>query len=213
MFETLCWSLKLVLILFQENDIFLGWEKGAYKKWGKSKKKCSDLTLEEMKKQAAVQCLRSASDEVSLRLVSNTREKKGGGVSLKFINNTSWPKKKTKQKLRKIKYSLSYHCYVHIIMFSFVASFCMYWVLRTIVIRECLILYLLPTQHTFHFVIALPFSGWVTFPSNIPVAIWYALGSWMFRLLLTVCYTVWNIFMCAVAMALSFPLDTLLKVW
>ncbi|XP_061047940.1 uncharacterized protein KIAA0232 homolog isoform X6 [Eubalaena glacialis] len=49
----------------QENDIFLGWEKGAYKKWGKSKKKCSDLTLEEMKKQAAVQCLRSASDEVS----------------------------------------------------------------------------------------------------------------------------------------------------
>ncbi|XP_024849434.1 uncharacterized protein KIAA0232 homolog isoform X2 [Bos taurus] len=49
----------------QENDIFLGWEKGAYKKWGKSKKKCSDLTLEEMKKQAAVQCLRSASDESS----------------------------------------------------------------------------------------------------------------------------------------------------
>lgn len=42
-----------------------------------------------MKKQAAVQCLRSASDEVSLHLVSNTREKKGGGVSLKFINNTS----------------------------------------------------------------------------------------------------------------------------
>nr|XP_040148635.1 uncharacterized protein KIAA0232 homolog isoform X9 [Ictidomys tridecemlineatus] len=49
----------------QENDIFLGWEKGAPKKWGKSKKKCSDLTLEEMKKQAAVQCLRSASDESS----------------------------------------------------------------------------------------------------------------------------------------------------
>lgn len=49
----------------QENDIFLGCEKGAYKKWGKSKKKCSDLTLEEMKKQAAVQCLRSASDESS----------------------------------------------------------------------------------------------------------------------------------------------------
>ncbi|KAL8194325.1 UNVERIFIED_CONTAM: hypothetical protein K2H54_014761, partial [Gekko kuhli] len=49
----------------EENDIFLGWEKGAYKKWGKSKKKCSDLTLEEMKKQAAVQCLRSASDESS----------------------------------------------------------------------------------------------------------------------------------------------------
>lgn len=48
----------------QENDI-LGWEKGAYKKWGRSKKKCSDLTLEEMKKQAAVQCLRSASDESS----------------------------------------------------------------------------------------------------------------------------------------------------
>ncbi|XP_006893734.1 PREDICTED: uncharacterized protein KIAA0232 homolog [Elephantulus edwardii] len=49
----------------QENDIFLGWEKGACKKWGKSKKKSSDLTLEEMKKQAAVQCLRSASDESS----------------------------------------------------------------------------------------------------------------------------------------------------
>nr|XP_033805713.1 uncharacterized protein KIAA0232 homolog isoform X2 [Geotrypetes seraphini] len=49
----------------QENDIFLGWEKGAYRKWGKSKKRCSDLTLEEMKKQAAVQCLRSASDESS----------------------------------------------------------------------------------------------------------------------------------------------------
>lgn len=49
----------------QENDIFLGWEKGASKKWGKSKKKCSDLTVEEMKKQAAVQCLRSASDESS----------------------------------------------------------------------------------------------------------------------------------------------------
>ncbi|XP_076993189.1 uncharacterized protein KIAA0232 homolog [Tamandua tetradactyla] len=49
----------------QENDIFLGWEKGAYKKWGKSKKKGSDLTLEERKKQAAVQCLRSASDESS----------------------------------------------------------------------------------------------------------------------------------------------------
>uniref|UniRef100_A0A8D0Q1I7 KIAA0232 n=2 Tax=Sus scrofa TaxID=9823 RepID=A0A8D0Q1I7_PIG len=49
----------------QENDIFLGWEKGACKKWGKSKRKCSDLTLEEMKKQAAVQCLRSASDESS----------------------------------------------------------------------------------------------------------------------------------------------------
>lgn len=54
----------LIFNFFQENDIFLGWEKGAYKKWGKSKKKCSDLTLEEMKKQAAVQCLRSASDEV-----------------------------------------------------------------------------------------------------------------------------------------------------
>ncbi|EHB03670.1 hypothetical protein GW7_14559 [Heterocephalus glaber] len=54
--------------LLQENDIFLGWEKGAYKKWGKrgkSKKKKSDLTVEEMKKQAAVQCLRSASDESS----------------------------------------------------------------------------------------------------------------------------------------------------
>ena len=82
MFETWCRSLKLVLILFQENDIFLGWEKGAYKKWGKSKKKCSDLTLEEMKKQAAVQCLRSASDEVSLHLVSNTYGRKRGVCSV-----------------------------------------------------------------------------------------------------------------------------------
>ncbi|CAM4525995.1 unnamed protein product [Leuciscus chuanchicus] len=50
----------------QENDIFLGWEKGTGKKWGKSKKKGGpDLSLEEMKKQAAVQCLRSASDENS----------------------------------------------------------------------------------------------------------------------------------------------------
>ncbi|XP_055499079.1 uncharacterized protein KIAA0232 homolog isoform X3 [Leucoraja erinacea] len=49
----------------QENDIFLGWEKGTSKKWGKGKKKCSDLSREEMKKQAAVQCLRSASDENS----------------------------------------------------------------------------------------------------------------------------------------------------
>ncbi|XP_069577938.1 uncharacterized protein KIAA0232 homolog [Brachyistius frenatus] len=50
----------------QENDIFLGWEKGTGKKWGKSKKKGgTDLSLEEMKKQAAVQCLRSASDENS----------------------------------------------------------------------------------------------------------------------------------------------------
>ncbi|CAG5929519.1 unnamed protein product [Menidia menidia] len=50
----------------QENDIFLGWEKGTGKKWGKSKKKgATDLSLEEMKKQAAVQCLRSASDENS----------------------------------------------------------------------------------------------------------------------------------------------------
>ncbi|KAJ3585230.1 hypothetical protein NHX12_013951 [Muraenolepis orangiensis] len=50
----------------QENDIFLGWEKGAGKKWGKSKRKGgTDLSLEEMKKQAAVQCLRSASDENS----------------------------------------------------------------------------------------------------------------------------------------------------
>lgn len=73
-FET-CYSALIIEtrpFLFQENDIFLGWEKGAYKKWGKSKKKCSDLTLEEMKKQAAVQCLRSASDEVSLHLISNT---------------------------------------------------------------------------------------------------------------------------------------------
>ncbi|XP_028657703.1 uncharacterized protein KIAA0232 homolog isoform X2 [Erpetoichthys calabaricus] len=49
----------------QENDIFLGWEKGTGKKWGKGKKKSTDLSLEEMKKQAAVQCLRSASDESS----------------------------------------------------------------------------------------------------------------------------------------------------
>ncbi|KAG8591376.1 hypothetical protein GDO81_000150 [Engystomops pustulosus] len=49
----------------QENDIFAGWEKGACKKWGKGKKKSSDLSLEEMKKQAAVQCLLSASDESS----------------------------------------------------------------------------------------------------------------------------------------------------
>ncbi|XP_052418271.1 uncharacterized protein KIAA0232 homolog isoform X2 [Carassius gibelio] len=50
----------------QENDIFLGWEKGTGKKWGKSKRKGgTDLSLEEMKKQAAVQCLRSASDENS----------------------------------------------------------------------------------------------------------------------------------------------------
>lgn len=48
----------------QENDIFLGWDKGMGKKWGKSKRKGGpDLSLEEMKKQAAVQCLRSASDE------------------------------------------------------------------------------------------------------------------------------------------------------
>lgn len=50
----------------QENDIFLSWEKGAGKKWGKSRRKGgTDLSLEEMKKQAAVQCLRSASDENS----------------------------------------------------------------------------------------------------------------------------------------------------
>ena len=47
----------------------MGWEKGTGKKWGKSKKKGgTDLSLEEMKKQAAVQCLRSASDEVSIVL-------------------------------------------------------------------------------------------------------------------------------------------------
>lgn len=52
---------------WKENDIFLGWEKGTGKKWGKSKKRGgTDLSLEEMKKQAAVQCLRSASDEVSI---------------------------------------------------------------------------------------------------------------------------------------------------
>ncbi|XP_034020320.1 uncharacterized protein KIAA0232 homolog isoform X2 [Thalassophryne amazonica] len=50
----------------QENDIFLGWDRGTGKKWGKNKKKGgTDLSLEEMKKQAAVQCLRSASDENS----------------------------------------------------------------------------------------------------------------------------------------------------
>ncbi|XP_028857321.1 uncharacterized protein KIAA0232 homolog [Denticeps clupeoides] len=50
----------------QENDIFLGWEKGAGKKWAKSRRKGgTDVSLEEMKKQAAVQCLRSASDENS----------------------------------------------------------------------------------------------------------------------------------------------------
>ncbi|XP_041754984.2 uncharacterized protein KIAA0232 [Coregonus clupeaformis] len=51
----------------QENDILLGWEKGTGKKWAKSKKRGggTDLSLEEIKKQAAVQCLRSASDENS----------------------------------------------------------------------------------------------------------------------------------------------------
>lgn len=58
-------------MLWKENDIFLGWEKGTGKKWGKSKKKGgTDLSLEEMKKQAAVQCLRSASDEVSFIAMS-----------------------------------------------------------------------------------------------------------------------------------------------
>lgn len=53
--------------VLEENDIFLGWDKGTGKKWGKSKKKGgTDLSLEEIKKQAAVQCLRSASDEVSI---------------------------------------------------------------------------------------------------------------------------------------------------
>ncbi|XP_053314226.1 uncharacterized protein KIAA0232 homolog [Spea bombifrons] len=49
----------------QENDIFVGWERGVFKRWGKGKKKSADLTLEEIKKQAAVQCLLSASDESS----------------------------------------------------------------------------------------------------------------------------------------------------
>ncbi|XP_076829721.1 uncharacterized protein KIAA0232 homolog [Brachyhypopomus gauderio] len=50
----------------QENDIFLGWEKGAGKKWGKGRRKGGPgLSLEDMKKQAAVQCLRLASDENS----------------------------------------------------------------------------------------------------------------------------------------------------
>lgn len=45
----------------------MGWEKAAGKRWSKSKKRGgADLSLEEMKKQAAVQCLRSASDEVSV---------------------------------------------------------------------------------------------------------------------------------------------------
>lgn len=58
--------LTFVGLCWKENDIFLGWDKGTGKKWGKSKKKGgSDLSLEEIKKQAAVQCLRSASDEVS----------------------------------------------------------------------------------------------------------------------------------------------------
>lgn len=49
----------------------MGWEKGTGKKWGKSKKKGgTDLSLEEMKKQAAVQCLRSASDEVRITSMS-----------------------------------------------------------------------------------------------------------------------------------------------
>ncbi|CAH2299765.1 Hypothetical predicted protein [Pelobates cultripes] len=47
----------------QENDIFVGWEKGVCKKSGKGKKKNSDLSVEEMKKKAAVQCLLSASEE------------------------------------------------------------------------------------------------------------------------------------------------------
>lgn len=56
-----------MICVWKENDIFLGWEKGTGKKWGKSKKKGgTDLSLEEMKKQAAVQCLRSASDEVRI---------------------------------------------------------------------------------------------------------------------------------------------------
>ena len=59
-------SLFLYFNCFQENDIFLGWEKGAGKKWARSRRKGgADVSLEEMKKQAAVQCLRSASDEVS----------------------------------------------------------------------------------------------------------------------------------------------------
>lgn len=55
------------MLCVQENDILLGWEKGTGKKWAKCKKKGggTDLSLEEIKKQAAVQCLRSASDEVS----------------------------------------------------------------------------------------------------------------------------------------------------
>lgn len=70
-FYMLCDGLFLVCVR-KENDIFLGWEKGTGKKWGKSKKKGgTDLSLEEMKKQAAVQCLRSASDEVSFLLLGS----------------------------------------------------------------------------------------------------------------------------------------------
>lgn len=65
------WCADWLLVCLKENDIFLGWEKGAGKKWSKSKKKggaggAGELSLEDLKKQAAVQCLRSASDEVRL---------------------------------------------------------------------------------------------------------------------------------------------------
>lgn len=70
-FKMLC-DLFFLVCVRKENDIFLGWEKGTGKKWGKSKKKGgTDLSLEEMKKQAAVQCLRSASDEVSFLLLGS----------------------------------------------------------------------------------------------------------------------------------------------
>lgn len=65
----------LLFCVHQENDIYLGWEKGTGKKWGKSKKKGgTDLSLEEMKKQAAVQCLRSASDEVNMIIFTSLSE-------------------------------------------------------------------------------------------------------------------------------------------
>lgn len=50
----------------QEGNICVPWDKGPGRRLGKNKKKwTSGLSLEEMKKQAAVQCLRSASEETS----------------------------------------------------------------------------------------------------------------------------------------------------
>lgn len=67
----------------KENDIFLGWEKGAGKKWSKKKKSGGELSVEDMKKQAAVQCLRSASDEVRLlQQPASSAGGPGGGATL-----------------------------------------------------------------------------------------------------------------------------------